>query len=339
MIDGFGWFEKQDYRRAFLFFDEVEYLLPRDTVSPLHYPLSVYDSEQYQTTHVALSSDDVGVLIERSMFDARRASLRAVVERLPKRDIRYASLVVRCDAELKQRIPSRAIEDDVFGLVFLANKLLFHAARTGSIPIVGRRYATDILTEKLDAWTKDSAASNALAAATPRGSLSYATFAAGLSLAFIPDDILINLPFETLIAFKEKNRPLMEKHQLHLLDVAETYSSLPPGQELAARLIALRAEAAKQRSLLDDEARGAWRALGVDVAKSSLLAGSTALVSGLAVLRGMTLGDLITAAVPAAIASGGAALAAVVDAAAKIKQARRGTMAYLFEAERTLRDD
>lgn len=339
MIDGFGWFERADYLRAYMFFDEVEYIFPKDVTPPLHYGLSVYESPQYLATHTGLSSDDLDVLIQRSLFDARRPDIRVIVgERLPKRDVKYASLVVQCDAELKGRLPARAL-DETFSVLFLVNKLLFHAARTGTVPIVGRRYATELLTRKLDAWTHDAVNSSALTAATPRGAMTYSTFAAGLSLSFVPDAALIDVAFDSLKQFKEKNAGLLEKHQLHLLEVAERFEAMPSGPELFEHLATLRAEAVKQRAVLDEEARAAWRSLGVDMLKNSVIAGSTALVTGLAVLKGITFDDLLTAAVPAAIASSGAAVAAIVDATAKIKQTRRGTMAYLFEAERTLRGD
>lgn len=338
MIDGFGWFERADFLRAFLFFDEVEYILPKDTTPPLHYGLQVYESPQYRAAHTELASEDIDVLVQRSLFDARRPEMRVLVERLPKRDVKYAALVVQCDIELKSRLPTRAL-DDTFAVAFLSNKLLFHAARTGTVPIVGRRYATDILTRKLDAWTDDAASSSALTAATPQSGLTYSTFAAGLSMSFIPDAALVEAPFDILRTFKEKNAELLEKHQLHLLEIAERFSSLPNGPELGAQLGILRAEAAKHRAMLDEEARNVWSSLGVDMVKNSVISGSTALVTSLAVLRGITFDDLLTAAIPAAIAGSGAAIAAVVEAGAKMRAARRGTMAYLFEAERALRGD
>lgn len=338
MIDGFGWFERADFLRAFLFFDEVEYILPKDTAPPLHYGLQVYESPQYRAAHTELGSEELDLLIQRSLFDARRGDLRVMVERLPKRDVKYAALVVQCDAELKLRLPRRAL-DDTFAIAFLSNKLLFHAARSGAVPIVGRRYATEFLTRKLETWTNDAANSSALTPATPQSALNYSTFAAGLSMSFIPDASLIEVPFDTLQAFKAKNGKLLEKHQLHLLETAERFSSLPQGPELAAQLGMLRAEAAKHRAMLDEEARDVWSSLGVDMVKNSMISGSTALVTSLAVLRGITFDDLLTAAIPAAIAGSGAAIAAVVEAGAKMRAARRGTMAYLFEAERALRGE
>jgi hypothetical protein len=145
------------------------------------------------------------------------------------------------------------------------------------------------------------------------------------------------VPFEALARFKETHRELLAQHQLHLLEVAERCAELPDDPEFDHRLATLRAAAERRRLELEHEAQRAWLGAGFDVARSALLASSTALVGGLAVVRGTSWPELLTVGIPAAMAGVGTAALASMEAAAKIKAQKRHAMAYLFESAKLAR--
>ena len=144
-------------------------------------------------------------------------------------------------------------------------KVVVNLAATGTLPIVGRKYAAELLCHKIERWTQDQDARALVVPATPRQSLSFSAFAAGLALGFLPDDQLAKIPFTALRRFKEEHKTLLETHQHHLLDVAERFHCLPNDPEFADRLRSLRADAAKQRATLELDAS----AIVLEAARSS----------------------------------------------------------------------
>ena len=146
----------------------------------------------------------------------------------------------------------------------------------------------------------------------------------------------VSVPIDRLKKFKENNHRLLEKHQLSILEVTQKYHGLGEGQDFREALADLRLQAAKQRQELDEEARDAWLSMGLEIVKKTVLAASAGAITGIAVLRGHSLADLIGVAVPAVMSGVGVAAVATVDTMEKIHQLRRNSMAYLFEAQKLI---
>jgi hypothetical protein len=319
MIDGFGWFTKADYLRTWLFFDEVEYVLPRICRPPLAYPREVLASERHRIAHTDLPPSCLDVLVEQTTMDASSAELRDLVASMPGRDRDYAAFVVGSDGEL-DGVPERLRTSTPWAIAFLANKLIFHAWLTDTVPIMGRRYGQRFLAQKL--------------ADPSRKMVRSASFAAGLSLGFIGDDRLAATPFARLADWKRDHRALLERHQKHMLAVAAAYGELAEGPALDAQVAKLRAEALREREQLEVDARLAWQSMGLDVARQAAVAGSTTLLTGLAVVRGTTLADLVGVGLPAVLAGLGSAAAASTESLVKMRRPSKHVMAYLFEVEK-----
>jgi hypothetical protein len=213
-------------------------------------------------------------------------------------------------------------------LLFLLNKLLWLSAHRGTVPIVGRGYATELLAHKLRRTGTGHLGPNLLSA---RGIPLFAAFAAGLSFDFVSDTQLVATPLPRLIEFKRRHRDLMARHQLHLVEVAEAFTALPEDADFHGRLAQLRLQAQRERLELEERAREAWIEVGLDLAKKAVGAASAGALSGLAVLRGHSWSDVLAATVPAAVAATGVVVSSVIDSRAKAR-AKVTPMAYLFRA-------
>lgn len=323
MIDGFGAFEAADYRRSWLFFDDVDYVLPNEVRGPVEFP-ALDDRRDFRVCRDPLDPDVIDHLLELARRDMAVSDLRQLIEaQTSSADREYAAALVWSDVEVRDRILRTASVDP---LLFLLNKLLWCAAQHDAVPIVGRRYATELLARKLRQTGTAHLGQNLLSA---RGMPAFATFAAGLSLDFVPDAQLAAAPISRLIEFKQRNLDLLARHQLHLVEVAEAFAGLPEDADFQGRLVQLRIEARRERIDLEERAREAWIDAGFDLAKKAIGAAAAGAFSGLAVLRGHSWNDVLAAALPAAVAAGGVVLSSVVDSRGKAR-ARPTPMAYLF---------
>lgn len=326
MIDGFGPFEEADYRRSWLFFDEVEYVVPHQLGGPMEM-VNLDAQQDFAVRRQELAPGDIEQLLELTCRDAEDPDLMRLVEtRFPPGDREYAAMLVWSDVQLRNH-PTRTRAIDP--VLFLANKLLWYAARRDAVPIVGRDYATELISWKLRGLGTAHQGRGLLSA---RGNSALAAFAAGLALDFVPDEQLAATPVSRLVDFKQRNRELLAHHQLHLVEVAEAFAALPEGADFQARLAQLRLEARRERLDLDSRARDAWIGCGLELAKKAIGAATAGLFSGLAVLRGHSLSDVLTAALPAAVAAGGVVLSSVVETSAKARMKSTPAMAYLFRA-------
>ena len=328
MIDGFGWFEEGDYRRAFLLFDHVDYLFPSDVQGPLWYPPSVFESAAYSARSVA---SDLGehALAESVARDLAEEGFRKAAAKVPPADRHYARNVVTTDPELSWLLKRHAHESDEAALSLLSSKLLACAARAGSMPIVGREYAWEMLTAKLRLGAADLFSETAAEAlATPEQQVVCSVLTAGLSMAFLDGEALTRTPFEALASFKAKNARLLERHQLSLVDAAQAFAGLPSDADLKARIAKLRTEAQRERLAMETEAEEAWLAAGLKLGQKAAIAAASGALPLVAFLRNATIPDLLAAALPAA----GLALAGALGAADKVRRARAQPAAYLFQA-------
>ena len=88
------------------------------------------------------------------------------------------------------------------------------------------------------------------------------TVATELSCGFVSDDQLFGVPFERLLDFKAKHFHLLEREQVHLIEVAQQVEAIPEGPEFDARLRRLRLESIKRKQTLEGETRDAWLGFG-----------------------------------------------------------------------------
>lgn len=276
-----------------------------------------------------LSPAELDRLAASARRDAADNPTRAFLdERVPRAARDYAAVLVWSDVAARDRLRPTDLADPAFPILFLANKLVWVAATTGAVPIVGCDWAAELLLGKV-------AASNARVGSgllTMRGGVHAAAFATGLALDFVGDAELARTPLDRLVAFKHKHRALLERHQLNRIEVARAFSALPDGTDFDERLAALRLEARRERVELETHARAAWADSGLELAKKAITVASTSLFSGLVVLRGHSLADVLTAAVPAAVSAAGVVVAAALETHAKAKAPASSSMTYLFRA-------
>jgi hypothetical protein len=328
MIDGFGAFAVADFRRLWLSFDSVHYILPPPKGGPLHYPAFERREREFKVDRGGLASTELEELAASAHADVEEPWFREIVEkRMTAEERDYASLVVWPDIAEHPIHARELASSGGFGVAFLLNKLVCRALRDGTVPIVGNPHASELIARKMVA-TQHSAG----VLVTPRQAASFSAFAAGLSLTFLSDETLERTKMADMVRFNEKQADLLRRHQYHLLETAQAFTGIPVGPAFDERLAALRLAAFNAREQLDVEAREAWSTMGLDMAKKAIAAASVGFFSGIAVLHGHSLAQIATAAAPAAVSAGGAVAVDLLDAAKRIKQARRVTFAYVLRA-------
>lgn len=329
MIDGFGAFESADYRRSWLFFDDVDYVLPHELRGPIDLP-ALDDSQEFAVCREPLPPDVVPHLLALTHRDMEDPALRNLVETLAPATAReYAAVLVWSDIQVRDHVRRTGLIDP---LLFLLNKLLWFSAQHNSVPIVGSGYATELLAHKLRQTGAGHLGRNLLSA---RGTPMFAMFAAGLSLDFVTDAQLAAAPIARLVEFKQRHRDLLARHQLQLIEVAEAFAALSEDADFDGRVTQLRLQARREQLELDERARDAWIDVGLDLTKKAIVAATAGAFSGLAVLREHSWGDVLAASLPAAVAAGGVVLSSLVDSRAKAR-AKATSMAYLFRAAEDL---
>ena len=330
MIDGFGEFDEADYRRSWLFFSNVEYILPVASAGPLFFPHRLERDIRFDVLRVPRLQAELDELVETARRDSETSWFLESVASATDAQKAYAQLVVVSDDELKTEVGARARADAHFALSYLMNKLLAACWQRGLVPIVGQRYAAELLGRKVAA--SQDASLGRTSVMTPRQSLSFAPFAAGLSLRFLPDNDLLRVPFEKLVQFKDANRRLLEEHQLDLLGVTQSFAGMPNDSLFAERLAALRTEAWKTRTRLDAVAREAWLSSGFKVSEQVITAAAAGFFSGLALLHGHSLHQVAAAAAPAAAAAIGVAATNWVGVFKRCREAQQVPISYVFRA-------
>jgi hypothetical protein len=335
LIDGFGWFPETVYRRNWLLFDDVEYAFPQ-FVKSISIPSKLYEHREFALVQPDLDEQLIDSLAETALLDARDSEFRAYVESsVPKRDAQYAGGVVYADNQVRARHPREQLRDPAFALSYLARKLVAYTNSTGAVPIVGQDYALNILSRVVSRDSSKSAPIAADSLVFGRQALVVHAIAAGLSLRFIPDDLMEKADFDSLSKFKDKSSGLREAHHAHLLKVANDYDGLPTDAQFPERLARLRADAESVRIQLDEEARDLWLSSGLDLAGKALIGAAGAAVAAVALIRADLLGAL-TAAIPGAVTGISIAIAKAVETLHKATVRRRSYVSYLTDARNYL---
>jgi hypothetical protein len=324
MIDGFGWFKPADFRRSWLFFDQVEYILPHDTDKGFGYALPVYQSAQYKVAHMRFDQpSDIQKLWDAACADAEDPILSALIRDMPAEDLEYARRVVSADVELAPF--ARNNLQPVLAISFLLNKLLLYARSTDSVAIVGRSYAHDLLLQKASAASRN--------AAKMKNSLSVTAFAAGLSFDFVTDESLEKVDFDLLRKFKADNQLLFHKHQCHILEVAQKFKALPDTEEFDDQLRELKFKALQTRIEMEEQAMDAWSSISTNLAKAAIGKMAKCFSTAIAISQGGNLLPLV----PAIASGAGGVVSDFVDVADKQRKIERNEIAYLYKAEQLFR--
>jgi hypothetical protein len=335
MIDGFGWFGEADYRRSWLFFDDVDYLFPRRSLWPGYPPAWASSSPDFSLKRPEFSEGDLELLVER-VRDVCDDDLSTLVRtKVPQKDQRSAVDVLSLDEDLMPILKKVGVRlEPPFALTFLAAKLLAVASATKSVPIVGQPYASEILASLPIVEPPQGSRSRALL--SPRGKNALVTVATGLSCDFVSDGQLLAMPFERLVAFKKKHLDLLAREQLHLVETAQEIEALPEDGSLESRLARVRLSAAKRKQELEQTRREAWLGFGFQLGAKALVSAGAGFTGALAVMRGGTQ-DLLHAAAAGAVTGLGVVAAGIVETSWDVFKKRGGSFAYLFAAEAALR--
>jgi hypothetical protein len=329
MIDGFGWFAEGDYRRSFLLFDRVDYLFPSKVHGPLWYPESVFQSQEYSArrTTIDLSRAEIQQSVARDLADG---AFCALAGRVPPADRDYAQKVVATDSELAWVLDAFPDQRPSVALSLLTSKLLMTAARSGQMPIVGRDYAWQMLMAKLRLEPADSPPTLApTKIVTAPQQILCSVLAVGLAFGFLDGDALAAAPFQALAGFKEKNQSLLDRHQLSLVEAAQQFDALPSNADLQARIAKLRTEARREQLEIEAEAKEAWLAGGLKLARNAVVAVASSALPLVAFIRHATMAEMMVAALPGA----GIALGAALQALDEGRRAGQKPTAYLFSAQ------
>jgi hypothetical protein len=325
MVDGFGWFEPADYRRAWLFFDDVVYVLPSAT--SLYYRPEVLERDGSTNVKPELSAAAWQIIGDAARSDAADPSFRQVVDTIPASELRYSQAVVAGDREMTAALGLDRTLDPVLAVALLFEKLLLCASVNGMVPIVGRDWAARLLAARLTPATPGRDRT----LLSPSQGETYAAFSAGLSLDFVDDDKLVALPFDRLRAFKDGHRDLLDRHQLHLIEVTRAFGAMPAKDQRDAALVELRLKAMKGRVELDNEAHHAIRSLGLDLLKKGVdgAISKEGLVVGMA--TALALNHSVGALVGGALLAGvGQSLSGLVDLWKARPEPHTNALAYLF---------
>jgi hypothetical protein len=329
MINGFGWFEEERYRRSWLLFDEVEYLFPLSRVS--YPPFELLKRPDFQLVQPESAAQAVQARVDRCRADCEDAAFRsAVTQQMSAGELRVAEQMVRHDDELR----AVASKDPVFCVSYLIEKLLDHAEAMGSIPIVGRDYALEMIKFKLEKRVQTALAEQALV--TTSQAVSLFAFQAGLSYRFLADADLMRVDINILREFKDENRSLLDRHHQHLLEVSQKFDGLLQTAEFAKSLAALRVAAEEGARSLDDSAKEAWRGAGLELAQKGAVALAAGTATALGILATGTLSSVLQAAAPAVMVGLGTAVSSAIGAVAAVRGARRNHLAYLMNARQYL---
>lgn len=331
MVDGFGWFEEADYRRSWLFFDDVVYVIPEDTKPPLGYPPQLFHREDCRAVRPAFTKTAWQTIGDAARRDAASTELRRIVAQIPQRDLDYACFVTACDRPMADALGLDRHIEPAFAIALLLEKLLVYAHENGLVPIVGRNWARRLLETKL---TRPQPPSER-ALLSPAQGIAYDTFSAGLSLDFVDDAKLGAIAFDKLESFKHTNRQLLERHQVHLSEVTQQFQALPNSSERARKLAELKLAACKQRIELETSAHESVLTLGLDLlkkgaesvtSKEGIFLGATA-----ALVVDKSLGALVGGAL---VAGAGQVVSGLVELwKSDRERVRTNSLAYLFAAQ------
>jgi len=332
MLDGFGWFHESDYRRTWLSFNKVDYVFPVEATGKLVYLHSTLEDPRYRGVRWKVPRTVLETILSSAVRDLQQDHLLAILrDEVPAQDALYALRVVETDPQAQELEALRSDPPPQLALAFLANKLVSYALAAGTIPVVGRTYASRYLSEKLRVAGAFTSAQSHTSIVPPSRYQTVAGFGSGLSVGFIDDRTLTEIPFEKLERFKADHLSLLRRHQHWVVDTALGFQELVEGPDYREKLAALRLEAEKKRMDIEAEARDAWASTGLDITRQGLVVGTASVATGFAVLRTHSLEELLVAAVPGIVAGLGVAAAASLDAFAKSRRARRHSVSYLME--------
>jgi len=334
MLDGFGWFPEERYRRTLLLFDGMRYVLP-SYVKGLMAPPWVYSQPDFEAVEHGSDTESVRSRRERAERDANDQAFRCFFQTIPEEDASYALNVVSSDRELRSE-NRPVIQEPTVAVSYLAEKLLDYCDANGCVPVVGQDYAANILAFKSARRLVTPLSTGAVFNLQQATALN--TVAAGLSYAFLSDSDLKRTTKEKILRYKADHRELLERHHLHLVSVAQRFAELSADDAaFTTELLALRQQALAERMTMEQEAREAWRSAGLELAEKSLLVAGGGLITALGLIGTKSLADLAATALPAAVGAATVVAAQGLKAWNQSKKARTVAISYLVGASEGLR--
>ena len=329
MLDGFGWFPQERYRRTLLLFDSIQYVLPT-YVSGLMAPPWVYNQADFEAVEYQSDARRVRERLECAEIDAHGVGFRRLFESVPEDDAAYALNIVTSDRAM--RLGNRPlIQEPIVAVSYLAEKLLDQCAANGRVPVVGQDYAATILAFKSARRLVTPANSSAVLTVPQATALN--NVAAGLSYAFVSDSVLRRTTTQRILEFKASNRELLERHQMHLISVAQRFAEIAPDDaRFAIEMMALRQQALAERMAMERDAREAWRSAGLQLAEKGLLVAGGGMLTALSLIGTKSLVEVAATTLPAMLGAAAFAGVQALKAWDKTRKVRTVAISYLVEA-------
>ena len=332
MVDGFGWFHEVDYRRTWLLFRDVDYVFP--TLVPGVYPnYTEAPPAAFRVRTLAETDETVRARIDSARALSDNLALSSALDQTPARDLEYAARVVRFDANVQRLGPDATVRAPRTCFVYLACKLLDYSCQETAVPIIGNEHARRVLMHVIA--SRHAARLDGLA--SPRQGITYQAFGAGLSFHFLSDQDVMAPTWTHLGRFKDRNRGLLERHQLHLLSVVAQFCSSLESPSFLEHVAVLRQEAEQTRRELDDLAHDAWLDGGLRLVKKGITGAAAGGLAGLGLAAGTSQSGGTIGIMPVALGAVGLGVSEAISAAIRAWRARRVYVTYLLKAQKSLR--
>ena len=310
MCDGMGWFQPTDIKRALLLFDQVEYLLPSDTVEfedetgrrrMMLFPGNLNERSLVPVRHYKPTEAARRQIADASRADADDPGFVDSFNRIPMAERTYTWRVVNADADLGDgRSAGLPPSQDRMAHAMLLNKFLLAADELQAVPITGKSYIYPLIGAKYEAARRAFAPLVQSSGGRLPTALASKLQPVAMSIAghFVADEYLAQRSIEDILQYKERHRDLFERFTLEIVQLASTidaHSGTPEFDEQMQRAILV--ELNQRRFKVEEEMRSAWNGLFKTSAKAA-----TGAVLGLGVTPFFPLSALVASAAAASAA-------------------------------------
>jgi hypothetical protein len=332
MVDGFGRFREADYRRCWLMFDDVTYVLSRQLREPFAYRPEVTEALAFSVDRSSFDDATAAQVARAAREDAEDESFKQLMVSVPRADAETAGGAVMSDVQAYEALKLRGPPSESLAVAYLLNKLVSIASTTHVVPLVGRGFAADMIAWKSQQGILQRSESlPGRLLQRPSLRTRYAAFAAGLSYGFIDDEDLVQAPIELLAQFKKEQTELRKQSQKYILDASMRFSELPSDEvAFQAELAKLRQDVLAQRSTLEKEASRALLDAGVKIGAKALTEAVKGFAGGLALTS-----HLLPASIAAAVTAAVGVVPDAIQLVNKVRGPRSPSLAYMFRIGKT----
>ncbi|MBI4526797.1 MAG: hypothetical protein HY695_23620 [Deltaproteobacteria bacterium] len=343
MCDGMGWFSEIDYKRMLLTYDEIYYLLPKDSVpftdvegkkQHIFFPVIFRGNPSFKIHHFIPDDKSRQLIIAAAQADISNPKFIQVIGTIPKHEQLYTWRIVNADGDIGTG-QSINLNPDEAGLAhaLLLNKFLIAANSLQSIPITGKPYIHGLISEKYSAGVERLRAEHPDLLPPPlrAGTIKHNPVVSRIVTALVPDQELEQHTDIDIMQFKEKNRPLFQRYSYAARDLVKQVSALPISDEFEAEVDELiRTEVWKEKAEIEKELKSAWESLFKSAIKSAVGG-----LVGVGITPFLSLGAIAWASVAAAaIAVSPWVTSELIDFLEAGKKAREHGLYYLLKFAR-----